>query len=170
MSFVKSLRMDSTEHIQAHLLSVWREEKRLFARALEGMLFLTDRHLMFVTKTDAKMRWWGAATQRQVLTLMKSKNTMIRHDGYDESHLKQDLENKKNMEVGLDRILNISSEEKSWGSVLKLEINMGEATKKYQFSIVQDWVKYPLKDPTKFMKVDWSPFVDYIKDRQKAMR
>ncbi|GFN40169.1 MAG: conserved hypothetical protein [Marine Group I thaumarchaeote] len=162
--------MDLSEHIQAHLLSVWREEKKLFSRAREGMLFLTERHLMFVSKTDAKMKWWGAITQRQVLTLMKSKNTMIHQDGYDEHRLIQDLENKKNMEVSLDRILDISSEEKSWGSVLKLEINMGETTKKYQFSIVQDWVKYPIKDPTKYMKVDWSPFVDYIKDRQKAMR
>jgi len=162
--------MDLSEHIQSHLLSVWREEKKLFSRAREGMLFLTERHLMFVSKTDAKMKWWGATTQRQVLTLMKSKNTMIHQDGYDEHRLIQDLENKKNMEVSLDRILDISSEEKSWGSVLKLEINMGETIKKYQFSIVQDWVKYPIKDPTKFMKVDWSPFVDYIKDRQKAMR
>ncbi|MCZ6583026.1 MAG: hypothetical protein O6761_07650 [Thaumarchaeota archaeon] len=162
--------MDLSEHIQAHLLSVWREEKKLFSRAREGMLLLTERHLMFVSKTDAKMKWWGAITQRQVLTLMKSKNTMIHQDGYDEHRLIQDLENKKNMEVSLDRILDISSEEKSWGSVLKLEINMGETTKKYQFSIVQDWVKYPIKDPTKYMKVDWSPFVDYIKDRQKAMR
>ncbi|MDB9722022.1 peptidylprolyl isomerase [Nitrosopumilus sp.] len=37
-----------------------------------------------------------------------------------------------------------------------------------QFFIVhQDWVKYPIKEPTKFMKVDWAPFVQYIKERQK---
>ena len=53
-----------------------------------------------------------------------------------------------------------------WGSVLLLEILEDEQSKKYQFSIVQDWVKYPLKDPIKYMKVDWSSFVKYIKDKQ----
>ena len=31
----------------------------------------------------------------------------------------------------------------------------------------QDWVKYPAKEPTKYLKVDWEPFVQYIKERQK---
>ena len=47
-----------------------------------------------------------------------------------------------------------------------LEILEGEESKKYQFSIVQDWVKYPLKDPIKYMKVDWSGFIKYVKDKQ----
>ena len=41
---------------------------------------------------------------------------------------------------------------------------------KFQYSIAQDWVKYPAKEPTKYMKVDWKPFVQYIKDRQKFTR
>ena len=48
----------------------------------EGMLILTDKHLMFVHKTEAKMKWWQAIRQRQVINFLKSKNTMIRHDGY----------------------------------------------------------------------------------------
>ena len=44
-------------------------------------------------------------------------------------------------------------------------INDGKE-EKYQFSIVQDWVKYPLSAPTKFLKVDWSGFVKYVKDKQ----
>ena len=39
--------------------------------------------------------------------------------------------------------------------------------KSYQYSIVQDWVHYPLKDPTRFLKVNWSSFVDFIKARQR---
>ena len=53
-----------------------------------------------------------------------------------------------------------------WGSALLLEILEDEESKKYQFSIVQDWVKYPLKDPIKYMKVDWNGFIKYVKDRQ----
>jgi hypothetical protein len=134
------------------------------------MLFLTDRHLMFVTKTEAKMKWWQAAIQRQVITLLKSKNVMSRHDGYNEENLRLDLQNKKNLEVDFDNIWGIDSEEKSWGSVLNIELNENGERKKYQFSIVLDWVKYPAKDPTKFMKVDWSPFVQYVKERQKITK
>jgi hypothetical protein len=160
--------MDVDERIQVHIVSVWRESKKLFSiHGKEGMLILTDKHLMFVHKTEVKMRWWNAVTQRQVVTFLKSKDVMIQQDGYNEEQLRTDLENKKNMEIRFDDILNISHEEKTWGGVLILEINQGEKNHKYQFSVVQDWVKYPIKDPQKYMKVDWSSLVQYIKERQK---
>ena len=160
--------MDTDEKIHAHLLSVWRKQKKFISFGKEGMLFLTDRHLMFVPKTEAKMKWWQSATQRQAVTLLRSKDVMIRLDGYEEKDLRLDLENEKNFEVDFDNILNAESEEKVWGSVLNLELSENGVRKKYQHSIVLDWVKYPAKDPTKFMKVDWSPFVKFIKDRQKS--
>jgi hypothetical protein len=160
--------MDKDEHIQAHVLSVWRESKKLFSiHGKEGMLVLTDKHLMFIHKTEAKMRWWSAATQRQVIRFVKSKDVMIQQDGYDEEQLRIDLENKKNMEIRFDDILKINCEEKAWGDILILEIRQGEKNQKYQFSVVQDWVKYPIKDPQKYMKVDWEPLIQYIKDRQQ---
>ena len=163
--------MEKDERIQAHILSVWRESKKLFSvHGTEGMLVLTDRHLMFVHKTEAKMRWWNAATQRQVLTFLKSKDVMVQQDGYDEEQLRLDLENKKNMEIRFDDILEIHDEKKAWADVLILEINQDEKKQKYQFSVVQDWVKYPIKDPQKYMKVDWSSLVQYIKDRQKITK
>jgi len=160
--------MQSSEKIQAHLVSVWRESKNFFSiGGKEGMFVLTDKHLMFVHKTEAKMRWWQAIRQRQVISFLKSKNTMIRHDGYNESNLIEDLKNAKNIELSFDDILNITSEEKEWGSILLLEYKKDGKQQKYQYSIAQDWVKYPVKEPTKYMKVDWEPFVQYIKDRQK---
>ena len=163
--------MDPDEKIQAHLVSVWREGKKfLSVGGREGMLILTDKHLMFVQKTEAKMRWWQAVTQRQVINFIKSKNTMIKHDGYDETNLEVDMENKKNVEISFDDISSISHEEKVWGSVLNLEYEKDGKKEKFQYSIVQDWVKYPAKDPTKRMKVDWEPFVQYIKDRQKSTK
>jgi hypothetical protein len=160
--------MDADEKIQVHIVSVWRESKKLFSiHGTEGMLILTDKHLMFVHKTQVKMRWWNAVTQRQVLTFLKSKDVMIQQDGYDEELLRTDLENKKNMEIRFDDILNISHEDKTWAGVLIVEINQGEKNHKYQFSVVRDWVKYPIKDPQKYMKVDWSSLVQYIKERQK---
>ena len=160
--------MESDEKIQAHLVSIWRESKKFFAcGGKEGMLVLTDKHLMFVHKTDAKMKWWKAITQRQVINFIRSKNTMIRHDGYDEEELLEDVEDKRNVELAFDDISSIKFEEKIWGSVLQLEYEKNEKEEKYQYAIAQDWVKYPAKEPTKYMKVDWEPFVQYIKDRQK---
>ena len=160
--------MQSDEKIQAHLVSVWRESKKFFSvGGKEGMLVLTDKHLMFVHKTEAKMRWWQSIRQRQVISFLKSKNTMIRHDGYEESNLMEDIRNEKNIQLSFDDILNITYEEKEWGSILLLEYEKDGKRQKYQYSIAQDWVKYPAKEPTKYMKVDWEPFVQYIKDRQK---
>lgn len=160
--------MESNEKIQAHLVSIWRESKKFFSiGGKEGMLILTDKHLMFVHKTEAKMKWWQAITQRQVVNFIKSKNTMIRHDGYDEEELMDDVKDERNMELAFDDISSIEFEEKSWGSVLQLEYEKNDKKEKFQYSIAQDWVKYPAKEPTKYMKVDWSPFVQYIKDRQK---
>ena len=160
--------MQLDEKIQAHLVSIWRESKNFFSiGGKEGMLVLTDKHLMFIHKTEAKMRWWQAIRQRQVISFLKSKNTMIHHDGYNESNLMEDIKNKKNIQLSFDNILNISHEEKEWGSILLLEYEKDGKRQKYQYSIAQDWVKYPVKEPTKYMKVDWEPFVQYIKDRQK---
>ena len=113
------------------------------------------------------MKWWKAITQRQVINLIKSKDTMIHHDGYDEEELIEDVENERNVELSFDDISNIKFEEKTWGSVLQLEYEKNGKKEKFQYSIAQDWVKYPAKEPTKYMKVDWKPFVQYIKDRQR---
>ena len=159
--------MQSDEKIQAHLVSVWRESKKFLSiGGKEGMLVLTDKHLMFVHKTEAKMKWWKAITQRQVINFIRSKNTMVRHDGYDEKELMNDLEDDRNIELAFDDISSISSEEKVWGDVLYLEYEKVGKKEKFQYAIAQDWVKYPAKEPTKYMKVDWKPFVKYIKDRQ----
>jgi hypothetical protein len=114
--------MQPDEKIQAHLVSVWRESKKFFSiGGREGMLVLTDNHLIFVHKTESKINWWKAITQRQVINFIKSKNTMIHHDGYDEEDLSIDLENSKNVELAFDDIDKISFEEKVWGSALYLE-------------------------------------------------
>lgn len=160
--------MDSDEQIHAHLVSVWREGKKFFSvGGREGMLLLTDRHLCFVHKTEAKKKWWTAIVSRQALKLLRSKNTMILHDGYDKKELEEDLKNPKNVELAFDDILKINFEEKVWGSALELEYSKNGKEEKFQYAIARDWVKYPVKEPTKFLKVDWEPFVTFIKERQR---
>ncbi|MEW6044383.1 MAG: hypothetical protein AB1608_08980 [Thermoproteota archaeon] len=157
--------MEENEKIRAHLLSVWKEEKKLFSKGRECMFFLTDKHLIFVTKTEANPKWWKAAVQRQILTLMKSNNTMLTHDGYDEKNLLVDLENEKNEEYSFEDVLDVESKEKPWGTVLILKIKTAQKEKTFQLSVVRDWVSYPIKDAVKFLKVDWDPIVAYIKQR-----
>ena len=60
----------------------------------------------------------------------------------------------------------IEFKEETWGSVLFLEYEKNGKKENFQYSVAQDWVKYPLKEPTKFLKVDWEPFVQYVKERQ----
>jgi hypothetical protein len=112
------------------------------------------------------MRWWGAIRTRQIVRLLQSKDVMIVEDGYDVENLRVDMENKKNQKFSFNNILYIESKEKVWGSVLYLDVLEDGKEKKFQFSVVQDWVKYPLSAPTKFLKVDWLEFVKYIKDKQ----
>ena len=161
--------MEEDEKIHVHLVSVWRESKSFFSiGGKEGMLFLTDKHLIFVRKTIRMKNWWKATVTRQVVTLYNNKNVMITHDGYTEKDLRVDLDEKAEFasEVTFNNILEINSEEKQWGSVLKMKVIEDGKKKEHQYSIVKDWVKYPQKDPTCFLKVDWEPFIDFIKSRQ----
>ena len=160
--------MEPDEKIQAHLVSVWRESKKFFSiGGREGMLVLTDKHLTFVHKTESKINWWKNISQRQVINFLRSKNTMIHHDGYGEKDLLNDLENSKNIELTFDDIDEITFKEENWGSVLTLEYEKNGKKENFQYTLAQDWVKYPAKEPTKYLKVDWEPFVQYIKERQK---
>ncbi len=164
--------MDSDERILAHIVSIWRESKKFLSiGGREGMLILTDRHLMFVHKTEGKKKWWQAIVDRQIVDLLKdkSKNLMTLQDGYSEKNLKIDLENEKNTEISFDDITKIGYKEEVWGSALNIEYTKIGQKEKFQFSVVQGWVKYPTKDPVKYLRVDWGPFVQYIKDQQKLI-
>ena len=86
------LFMDSDEKIVVHLVSVWREGGSfLSVGGKEGMLFLTDKHLMFVRKTERMKKWWKSVVTRQVVTLIQNSDVMIKHDGYDAEDLEIEI-------------------------------------------------------------------------------
>ncbi|MBM3906228.1 MAG: hypothetical protein FJ354_06085 [Thaumarchaeota archaeon] len=161
--------MDSDEKIKTHLLSIWIEEKKLFTRSKECMLFVTNKGLYFVSKTQAKPQWWKSTTQRQTLMLLKDpENTIWVHDGYDEKNLALDLENEKNSRYEIGDVISVNTEEKAWGSILVLKLRDGEKERKFHLSIVRDWVSYPVKAPMNFLKINWVPIVQYIKSRMES--
>ena len=133
--------MIKDEHIHAHLVSVWREGNSFFSiGGKEGMLILTDNHLVFLRRTDRMKNWWKATVTRQVVTLHTNTNVMITHDGYDIEDLLTDLEEKSKYAnvVTFNNILEIEEEEKGWGSLLKTTVIEDGEEKEYQYSIVRD--------------------------------
>jgi len=105
--------MESEEKIQAHVLSVWKESRGFFGgKGKEGMLILTNKRLLFIKKTEAGIKWWGAGRTRQTGRLLQSKDVMVIEDGYGEEKLRSDLENKKNQKISFDNILYIEAKER----------------------------------------------------------
>ena len=83
--------MEPEEKIQAHILSIWKESRGFFGgKGKEWILFLTNKRLLFIKKTEAGMRWWGAVRTRQTVRLLQSKDVMFIEDGYGEEKLKTD--------------------------------------------------------------------------------
>lgn len=161
--------MDSDEKIKTHLLSVWLEEKKLFTKSKECMFFVTDKGLYFVSKTEAKGQWWKSTVQRQIVRLIKDpENTILTHDGYGEKNLITDLENEKNPRYAMSDVIEVGMEEKAWGTILFLKLRDGEKERKFHLSIVKDWVTYPAKAPMSFLRVNWTPVVQYIKSRVES--
>jgi len=115
--------MEPEEKIQAHILSIWKESRGfLSGKGKEGMLILTNKRLLFIKKTEAGIKWWGAVRTRQTVRLLQSKDVMFIEDGYGEEKLRTDLENKKNQKISFNNILYIEVKEKVWGSVLFLDV------------------------------------------------
>jgi hypothetical protein len=95
----------------------------------------------------------------------KAKENVFRPaEGYKLEHLEKDLDKSPdNLEIPFSQILDITSEEKRWGTLLKVKVNLGDRSKLHKFSIVKGWVKYPAKDPLEFQRMDWSPLISLVK-------
>lgn len=152
------------EQIKAHLFWIWGEEEGFLKRGKEGMLVITDRRLAFITKTEMTYRMHDTHNTRQ-FNRFKAKEDVFRPaEGYKLEHLEKDLDKSPdNLEIPYSQILDITSEEKRWGTLLKVKVNLGDRSKLYKFSIVKGWVKYPAKDPLEFQRMDWSPLISLVK-------
>lgn len=156
--------VDWDEEIKAHLFWVWGEEEGFMKRGREGILVITDRRIAFIIKTDMTYRMHDTHSTRQFNRFKSGENVFRPAEGYKLEHLEKDLDKSPdNVEIPFSQILDITSEEKRWGTLLKVKVNLGDKSKVRKFSIVKGWVKYPAKDPLEFQHMDWSPLINLVK-------
>jgi len=156
--------VDWDEQIKVHLFWIWGEQEGFLKHGKEGMLVVTDKRIAFVTKTEMSFRMHDTHSTRQYNRFKNEENVFRPAEGYKIEHLEKDLDKSPdNLEFPFSQILDITSEEKRWGTLLKVKVNLGDKSKLYKFSIVKGWVKYPAKDPLEFQKVDWSPLINLVK-------
>lgn len=152
------------EQVKAHLFWVWGEDEGFFKRGKEGMLVITDRRLAFITKTEMTYKAHDTHSLRQLARFKSGENVFRPAEGYGIKELEKDLDKSPdNLEVPYRQIMDVTPEEKRWGTLLKVRINMGDSSKVKKFSIVKGWVKYPAKDPLEFQRMDWVPFISLVK-------
>jgi hypothetical protein len=157
--------VDWDEQIKAHLVWIWSQEEGFMKRGKEGMLVVTDRRIAFITKTNMSYRVHDIHSLRQLKKFKEDANIFKPLEGYGIKNLDDDLKkSSENYDIPFNQILDITSEEKRWGTLLKIKINLGIKSKTYKFSIVKGWVKYPLKDPIEFQHVNWFPVINLFKE------
>jgi hypothetical protein len=156
--------VDWNEQIKGHLFWVWGGEEGLFKRGKEGMLVVTDRRLAFIIKTDMTYKMHESHSIRQLKRFEAGENIFRPAEGYKLEDLKKDLDKSPdNLQIPFVQILDVVSEEKDWGTLLKVKTNLGYKAKVFKFSIVKGWVKYPVKDPLEFQRMDWRPLISLVK-------
>jgi len=156
--------VDWDEQIKAHLFWVWNEGEGFLKQGKECMLVITDKRIVSISKTDMTPRMHQTHSIRQAKRFEAGENVFRPAEGYKLDHLERDLDKSNdNLEILFSQIMDISSEEKDWGTLLKVKVNLGDKNKTHKFSIVKGWVKYPAKDPMGFQKMDWTPLVNLVK-------
>jgi len=156
--------VDWNEQIKAHLVWIWGEEEGFLKRGKEGMLVITDRRIAFISQTNMTYRIHDVHAMRQLKRFKERENVFRPLEGYKVKDLEDDLNKSgENLEIPFRQILDITQQEKRWGTLLKVNANLIDKSKIYKFSIVKGWVKYPLKDPIEFQRMDWTDLIDLFK-------
>jgi len=156
--------VDWDEQIKAHLFWVWQEGEGFLKQGKEGMMVITDKRIAFITRTDMTFRMHETYSIRQAKRFEAKENIFRPAEGYKLEHLERDLDKSPdNIEILFSEILDISTEEKGWGTLLKVTQNLGDKSKMRKFSMVKGWVKYPAKEPMGFHRMDWTPLIDLVK-------
>jgi hypothetical protein len=152
------------EEIKAHLMWIWREEDGLMKKGREGMFIITNKRIAFISKTNMTFRVHDVHSLRQLQRFQAGESVFKPLQDYGIKELVDDLHKSiENLEIPYESISQMFSEEKRWGTLLKVKFDDEGKSKTYRFSVVKAWVKYPLKDPVAFQHLDWSPLIRLFK-------
>jgi hypothetical protein len=152
--------LESAEQIISVLFAVWGTEEGFFKRGREGMLILTSKRIAFVSKTKMNINWWRDEVERQIKDFKQSINTIRVSDEYTLERLSKDLEEEGNLNIPLRQVASIGSEDKGWGSEMKVKFMIDGKDKTYKLAMVKGWATYPIKDPISFLYVNWQPWIN----------
>jgi hypothetical protein len=156
--------MEQDEQIKAHLMWIWGQKDGFVKRGVEGMMIITNKRIAFITKTSMTYKVHDANSLKQLKRFSDGEDVFRPVYGYTIKDLISDLAmSNKNLEIPYDRILDILTEEKRWGTLLKIRFSFEGKLETYMFSVVKGWVKYPLKDPIEFQRIDWNPLIKIFK-------
>ena len=113
--------LEWNEQIKAHLMWIWGGEDGFMKRKKEGMLVVTERNLIFITKTNMSYRIHDVHSRRQLLRFKENKDVFLPLEGYGITELRNDIEKSdQNIVFTFPQISEMYFLEKRWGSELKV--------------------------------------------------
>lgn len=135
-------------------------------RGREGILVLTSKRVAFISRTSMNVDVWKREVDSQVKELHRSKDPIRVSKAYTLDMLYNDIERDKvkNLSIPLSSIVEMSCEEKRYGSILRLVFSDDEGrSKRYTFTVVRSWIRYPVADPVEYEHVDWDRWIELAK-------
>jgi hypothetical protein len=94
--------LEWNEQIKAHLMWIWGGEDGFLKRKKEGMIVVTERNLIFITKTNMSYRVHEVHSQRQLLRFKENKDVFLPLEGYGITELRNDIEKSDHGAVSLN--------------------------------------------------------------------
>lgn len=157
--------MEGSESIVAVVFSIWATEEGFLKRGREVVLFLTTRRIAFTSKTKMSMNLWRSELDKQLKAIGSSNNIMKVPREYILEILRKDIaDEEETTSIPLQDVVNLETEEKRWGSELRLKFSTNDGkVKGYKFALVKSWVRYPAKDPIAFANPDWQTWINTAK-------
>lgn len=158
-------RIMEEERILSTLYSVWGGEQGFMKRGREGILVLTSKRVAFISKTSMNVDVWRREVDVQVKELHRSKDPVRVSKAYTLDMLYRDIESDKakNLSIPLRNIVEMDHEEKRHGSILRLVFKEDDGSRRYTFTVVKSWIRYPVADPVEYEHVDWSRWIALAK-------
>src|SRR6188474_2785507 len=110
--------LEWNEQIKAHLMWIWGGEDGFMKRKKEGMLVVTERNLIFITKTNMSYRIHDVHSRRQLLRFKENKDVFLPLEGYGITELRNDIEKSdQNIVFTFAQISEMYFLEKRWGEI-----------------------------------------------------